>query len=176
MTHPNDIVATGEDCFYFTNYYKCDFIVEFFRGLSVGNVGLYDGRRGHILLAGISCPNGINTSPDGKYVYMSELGGKRLSVYIRESDNSLTLTQVAARPVARVQGEVETKKSEYITEVGARQTVPFVLRPLAGLGEQVDATRDVPPIGEIRLKAFGGHLSTVHLHGGEVDVVVLGVK
>ena len=25
---------------------------------------------------------------------MSELGGKRLSVYIRESDNTLTLTQV----------------------------------------------------------------------------------
>ena len=25
---------------------------------------------------------------------MSEMGGKRLSVYIRESDNSLTLTQV----------------------------------------------------------------------------------
>ncbi|KAI0228702.1 hypothetical protein LSAT2_020838 [Lamellibrachia satsuma] len=66
ITHPNDIVATGEDSFYFTNYYKCDFIVEFFRGLSVGNVGLYDGRRGHILLAGISSPNGINTSPDGK--------------------------------------------------------------------------------------------------------------
>ena len=29
-----------------------------------------------------------------RYVYMSELGGKRLSVYIRKSDNSLTLTQV----------------------------------------------------------------------------------
>ena len=25
---------------------------------------------------------------------MSEIGGKRLNVYIRESDNSLTLTQV----------------------------------------------------------------------------------
>ena len=29
-----------------------------------------------------------------RYVYISENGGKRLSVYIRESDNSLTLTQV----------------------------------------------------------------------------------
>ncbi|KAI0238287.1 hypothetical protein LSAT2_011054 [Lamellibrachia satsuma] len=29
-----------------------------------------------------------------QYVYISEKGGKRLSVYIRESDNSLTLTQV----------------------------------------------------------------------------------
>ena len=29
-----------------------------------------------------------------RYVYISELGGKRLSVYIRESDNTLTLKQV----------------------------------------------------------------------------------
>ncbi|KAI0228701.1 Serum paraoxonase/arylesterase 1 [Lamellibrachia satsuma] len=104
ITHPNDIVATGEDSFYFTNYYKCDFIVEFTRGLSLGNVGFYDGTRGHILLAGISSPNSINTSPDGKYVYMSELGGKRLSVYIRESDNSLTLTQVV--PLGIIVGNI----------------------------------------------------------------------
>ena len=63
-----------------------------------------------------------------------------------------------------------------MTEVGARQTVPFVLRHLAGLGEQVDVTRNVPPIGEIRFKGFGGHLSTVHLYGEDVDVVVLGLK
>ncbi|KAI0240307.1 hypothetical protein LSAT2_009003 [Lamellibrachia satsuma] len=54
----------------------------------------YDGRRGHILLTGISSPNSVNTSPDGKYVYMSEIGGRRLSVYIRELDNSLTLKQL----------------------------------------------------------------------------------
>ena len=29
-----------------------------------------------------------------RYVYMAELGGKRLSIYTRESDNSLTLKQV----------------------------------------------------------------------------------
>ena len=29
-----------------------------------------------------------------RYVYISELGGKRLTVYTRESDNSLTLTQL----------------------------------------------------------------------------------
>ena len=63
---PNNIVATGEDSFYFTIYYKCDFIVELIRGVSVGNVVFYDGRRGHIPQAGISSPNGINTTPDGK--------------------------------------------------------------------------------------------------------------
>ena len=86
------------------------------------------------------------------------------------------LHQVATRPVERVQGGVETEKSVSLTEVGARQTVPFVLRHFAGLDEQFDVTRDVPLIRKIRLKVFDGDLSTVHLHGEEVDVVVLGVK
>ena len=63
---PDDIVATGEDSFYFTNYIKFDVKVELLRGLSLGSVGFYDGTRGHILLTGRSIPNGINTSPDGK--------------------------------------------------------------------------------------------------------------
>ncbi|KAI0228699.1 Serum paraoxonase/arylesterase 1 [Lamellibrachia satsuma] len=94
FTHPNDILATGEDSFYFNNYYKFDFKEEFTRGLSLGNVGFYDGTRGRILLAGLNIPISLNTSPDGKYVYTSELRGKRVSVYIRESDNTLTLKQV----------------------------------------------------------------------------------
>ncbi|KAI0243095.1 hypothetical protein LSAT2_008615 [Lamellibrachia satsuma] len=84
----------GEDSFYFTNYYKSEFRVEFLRRLSFGNVVFYDGSRGHIVLAGCNTPTGINTSPDGKYVYLSETGRKRISVYIRECDNTLTLTQV----------------------------------------------------------------------------------
>ena len=65
---PNDIVATGEDSFYFTNSYKFDFTQELIGRLCLGNVGYYDGTKGHILLAGIGLPNSINTSPDGKYV------------------------------------------------------------------------------------------------------------
>ncbi|KAI0238050.1 Serum paraoxonase/arylesterase 1 [Lamellibrachia satsuma] len=94
IMRPDDIVATGEDSFYFTNYIKFNFNVELLRRLSLGSVGFYDGTRGRILLAGRSIPNGINTSPDGKYVYLAETGGKCLSVYIRESDNTLTLKQV----------------------------------------------------------------------------------
>ncbi|KAI0220637.1 Serum paraoxonase/arylesterase 1 [Lamellibrachia satsuma] len=99
FTRPDDIVATGKDCFYFTNYYKFDFKEEFLRCISLGNVGFYDGTRGHIFLTERSIPNGINTSPDGKYVYMTEIAAKRLSVYIRESDNTLTLTQVVQLPI-----------------------------------------------------------------------------
>ena len=63
---PNGILATGEDSFYFTNYYKFDFKVELIRRLSLGNVGFYDGNRGHIVLAGRNIPISINTCPDGK--------------------------------------------------------------------------------------------------------------
>ncbi|KAI0229007.1 Serum paraoxonase/arylesterase 1 [Lamellibrachia satsuma] len=99
FTHPDDIVATGKDSFYFTNFIKFDFKVELFCRLSLGNVGFYDGTRGHILQTGRSIPNGVNTSPDGKYVYLTEIGKKCISVYIRESDNTLTLTQPLFYPV-----------------------------------------------------------------------------
>ncbi|KAI0212399.1 Serum paraoxonase/arylesterase 1 [Lamellibrachia satsuma] len=92
--HIDDIVATAEDSFYFTNVFKFNYVFELRTGLRIGNVGFYDGRRGHIVLAGLNFPNGINISPDAKYVYVTEIAGKRLSVYIRESDNSLTLMQV----------------------------------------------------------------------------------
>ncbi|KAI0240456.1 Serum paraoxonase/arylesterase 1 [Lamellibrachia satsuma] len=94
IMRPDDIVATGEDSFYFTNYYKFDFNVEFLHRLSLDSVGFYDGTRGRIVLVGRSIPNGINTSPDGKYVYLAETAGQRVSVYIRKSDNTLTLKQV----------------------------------------------------------------------------------
>ena len=73
------------------------------------------------------------------------------------------------------QGEVETEGVP-VKEVGARQAVPLVLRHLAGGGEHVDVTPDVQTLGKIRLERFGGYMSTVHVHGEEVDFVVLGVK
>ncbi|KAI0225362.1 Serum paraoxonase/arylesterase 1 [Lamellibrachia satsuma] len=103
FTHPSDISATGEDSFYFTNYYKFNYTEELLCRLSVGNVGFYDGIRGRIL-ASCKSPISINTSPDGKYVYMSEIGGKRLSVFIRESDNTLTLKQVV--PLGTFPGKI----------------------------------------------------------------------
>ena len=63
-----------------------------------------------------------------------------------------------------------------VTEVGSRQIVTIVLRHLAVAGEQVDVTSDVPPICELRLKRVSRHMSTVCVHGEEVDVVVFGVK
>ena len=91
---------------------------------------------------------------------------RRLPFCIRWQHDPWNASTVRSKP----------KQSVTVTEVGARQTVPFVLRHLAGVDEQFDVTRDVPPNRKIRLKVFDGHLSTVHLHGEEVDVVMLGMK
>ena len=61
-------------------------------------------------------------------------------------------------------------------EVGTSQTVPFVLPHLTGRREQVEVTPYEEVVAEIRLERFGGYLSSVDVHGEEVDVVVLGVE
>jgi len=62
----DDLVVTGEDNFYFTNFIKSDFILELMRGLPLGNVGFYDGTTGRIMLDELCVPNGIAMSADGK--------------------------------------------------------------------------------------------------------------
>ena len=59
----------GEDSFYFTNFIKSDFGVELTRGLPLGNVSFYNGTKGRTVLTELVIPNGIASSPDGKYVY-----------------------------------------------------------------------------------------------------------
>ena len=86
------------------------------------------------------------------------------------------LYQMEARSITRVRGQIETKEGVPITEVVTSQTVPFVLLYLASRGEQVEVTSDESILIEIRLERFGGYLSTIHVNGEEVDVVVLGVK
>ena len=63
-----DIVVTGEDSFYFINYKVLNLILEFCFGIRVGNVDVYDGARGRVILTKLEVPVGLNASPDGKYV------------------------------------------------------------------------------------------------------------
>ena len=67
-TSLNDLVVTEENTFYFTNTYEFNFTLEVHLRLRLGSVGFYDGCRGRIVLRGRLVPNGINMSPDGKYV------------------------------------------------------------------------------------------------------------
>ena len=69
-----------------------------------------------------------------------------------------------------------TEESVAVPEVDASQVVYFVLPHLTDRSEQGEVAPHVAVVGEIRLEWFGGCLSSVHVHGKEVDVVVLGVK
>ena len=84
--------------------------------------------------------------------------------------------QVEARTDTRVGGEIETDESVTVPEVDASEVAPLVLPHLTSRGDQVEITPDVTIVVKIRLDRFGGFLSSVHVHGKEVDVVVLGVK
>jgi len=61
-----DILVTGEDSFYFVNFYEFNWMLEFCFGIRAGNVGFYDGTRGRSILTKLGVPLGINASPDGK--------------------------------------------------------------------------------------------------------------
>lgn len=91
--HINDIVATGEDTFYFTNFYKFHVFIEIFLGAPLGSVGFYDGTNGRIVADGLCIPNGVNVSPDGRYVYVASMHAQSLLIYARKSDNSLVVKQ-----------------------------------------------------------------------------------
>ena len=61
-----DIVATGDNSFYFVKLFEVNWMLEFCFGVRAGNVGFYDGTRARIVLMGLFVPTGINVSPDGK--------------------------------------------------------------------------------------------------------------
>ena len=72
----NDLKATGPKSFYYTNSFwnnKPTFtILEIFSGVKLGNLGHYDGQKAEKLVSGLGGANGIQLSPDGKSVAVTE--------------------------------------------------------------------------------------------------------
>jgi arylesterase/paraoxonase len=89
MHSPNDVQAVAENAFYVTNdsggndsaIYK----VLSYLGLSLSSVAFYDGEKGRIVADDLSYANGINMSPDGRYVYVAESLPRSLRVYSRNT-------------------------------------------------------------------------------------------
>ena len=86
------------------------------------------------------------------------------------------LYQMEAGTIALVGCHIKTEEIVVVSVVAASQSVPLVLPHLAGRGEQTHVAPDEEVVFEIRLKKFGGYLSSVHVHCVEADGVVLGVK
>ncbi len=85
---PNDIVAVSENTFYLTNDH--DEELSSWRSkkdllqIAMGNVCYYDGQRAKVVADGFLYANGINTSLDGKKLFVAATSGRKISVFDRD--------------------------------------------------------------------------------------------
>uniref|UniRef100_A0A8D0H0B9 Paraoxonase n=1 Tax=Sphenodon punctatus TaxID=8508 RepID=A0A8D0H0B9_SPHPU len=92
----NDIVAVSSNSFYATNdHYFTEHILiylELFLGLAWTNVVYYSPKEFREVATGFYSANGINISPDGKYVYVVDLMDR--SIHVMEKHANWSLTEV----------------------------------------------------------------------------------
>ncbi|KAM6935781.1 serum paraoxonase/arylesterase 2-like [Lycodopsis pacificus] len=98
ITHPllhsvNDIVAVGVESFYATNHqYFANYVLNFVSvmlGLPWCDVVYYSPKEVRVAADGFVSANGINISPDKRYVYVSNIMGHLIDVYERKEGEQL---------------------------------------------------------------------------------------
>lgn len=83
----NDVVAVGPEAFYATNDHGSKGLGGRLSDLLLlrnANVVYYDGASAHAAADRLLFANGINVSPDGKTLYVSEMLGAALHIYTRD--------------------------------------------------------------------------------------------
>nr|XP_033786985.1 serum paraoxonase/arylesterase 2-like isoform X2 [Geotrypetes seraphini] len=94
----NDLVAMGPDSFYATNdHYFTNSIMsnlEMFLGLRWTNVIYYSPKEVKEVATDFCMANGINVSPDNKYIYVADIFGNDIHVLRKNPDWSLTPVKV----------------------------------------------------------------------------------
>ncbi|XP_029444781.1 serum paraoxonase/arylesterase 2-like [Rhinatrema bivittatum] len=94
----NDLIAVGPDSFYATNdHYFINHIMaqlEKFLGLAWTNVIYYSPKEVKEVAKGFYFANGINISPDNKYIYIADISDHNIHVMKKNSDWSLTPVKV----------------------------------------------------------------------------------
>ncbi|KAM4688223.1 serum paraoxonase/arylesterase 2-like [Discoglossus pictus] len=98
LSSVNDIIAVGPESFYATNdlYFNNHIMrdVEILLGLAWGNVVFYSPSEVKQVASGFYFANGINKSPDEKYVYVADFFAHTITVYEKRIDWSLTPVKV----------------------------------------------------------------------------------
>ncbi|KAM8770441.1 serum paraoxonase/arylesterase 1-like isoform 2-T2 [Rhynchonycteris naso] len=95
LPNMNDIVAVGPEHFYATNNHF--FFNPFLRswviylGLELSDVVYYSPNEVQVVADEFDVANGINISPDGKYVYVAETLAHKIHVYEKHDNWTLTL-------------------------------------------------------------------------------------
>ncbi|XP_075443416.1 serum paraoxonase/arylesterase 2-like [Ascaphus truei] len=94
----NDVLAVGPESFYATNdNYFTDFtmrFVEMFLGLGWSNVVYYSPNEVKQVASGFYFANGINISPDNKYVYIADFLAHTIHVLEKQANMSLSPVKV----------------------------------------------------------------------------------
>ena len=98
LANLNDITLVGHDAFYATNDHgsttSLGETLEDFLLLPRANVVHFDGAKGKIVATGFNYANGINHSADGKYIYVAETTGRKLSAFSRDTQTgALTIAE-----------------------------------------------------------------------------------
>lgn len=98
LVSPNDVVAVGRDSFYASNDHRFTSgllkTLEDYLKLPIANIVYYDGRSFQEAATGIGYPNGINVSPDGRYLYVAGTTQMTLKVFDRDlKSGGLTLKE-----------------------------------------------------------------------------------
>ncbi|KAM4688224.1 serum paraoxonase/arylesterase 2-like [Discoglossus pictus] len=98
LSSVDDIKAVGPESFYATNFlYFTDFTmkhIEMFLGLAWSNVVYYSPSEVKEVASGFNFANGINASPDKKYIYVADFLGHTVHVYEKHADWSLSQIKV----------------------------------------------------------------------------------
>lgn len=89
MHSPNDVVGVGLNQFYVTNDHgntsTLGRTAEEYLRLARSNVLFFDGERFTVVAEGLKYANGINVSPDGRFVYVAATVDGKVYVYSREA-------------------------------------------------------------------------------------------
>lgn len=100
---PNDIVGVGEREFYLTNDHdepKSDWRTKKdLLQIPMGNVCYFDGKMATILADGFLYANGINTSLDGKKLFVAATSGQKITVFDRNisTGNIIKMDDIAIK-------------------------------------------------------------------------------
>ncbi|XP_058037216.1 serum paraoxonase/arylesterase 2-like [Ahaetulla prasina] len=95
LSSVNDILAVGPEHFYATNdrYFRSETVsiyLEVFWGFSWTNVVYYSPKKVKEVASGFYSANGINMSPDGKFIYVADILDHSIQVFQKMSNMNLT--------------------------------------------------------------------------------------
>ncbi|HEY5393268.1 MAG TPA: SMP-30/gluconolactonase/LRE family protein [Hanamia sp.] len=92
LNGPNDVWVTPDDKIYFTDpYYQRDYWKRKSSDLDGQKVYYLAGNNNPVVVVSdLKKPNGIVGTPDGKYLYVADIGGDKTYKYTVEADGSLS--------------------------------------------------------------------------------------